>query len=45
MKAYMYKEGNKYWVVYGDATSLLGPSERSFDTKEAAEKFMNEQNK
>lgn len=44
MKAYMYKEGNKYWVVYGNFDSFFGPSERSFDTKKAAEIFMNEQN-
>lgn len=40
---YMYKEGNKYWVVYnGPASELLGPDEKCFNTKAEAEKFLAE---
>jgi hypothetical protein len=39
----MYKEGNKYWVVYnGPLSELLGPDERCFDNKEDAENFLAE---
>ncbi len=44
MKAYMYAEGNSYYVVYGDPDSLLGPSEKQFSNKKEAETFMNKQN-
>lgn len=40
MTCYMYKEGNMYYVVYGDVDSLFGPSEMSFRSKKEAENFM-----
>ena len=43
IKPYMYKEGDKYWVVYnGLASEFLGPSEKCFDIKAEAEKFLAE---
>lgn len=43
MAPYMYKEGNKYYVVYeGPLSELLGPDERCFETKAGAEKFLAE---
>lgn len=39
-KAYMYKEGNLYWVVYGDFEGLFGPDEKCFSSKKEAEEFL-----
>lgn len=43
-KAYMYKEGKVWWVVYG-GNDFFGPNEQCFNTKAEAKKFMDEQNK
>lgn len=40
MVAYMYKEGTKYYVVYGDKDSFFGPQEKQFNSKKEANKFL-----
>ena len=42
MTAYMYKEGTKYYVVYGDTESFFGPEEKAFNSKKEANKFLEE---
>ena len=42
MTAYMYKEGTKYYVVYGDTESFFGPEEKAFNSKKDANKFLEE---
>lgn len=40
MVCYMYQEGKKFWVVYGDRDGFFGPSEKCFNSKKEAEEFM-----
>lgn len=42
MLAYMYKEGKKCYVVYGDEDSFSGPQEKIFTSENKADEFLRE---